>query len=74
MFINSSTPVLLAAENGYEAVVKLLLAKAGVSLDSKDSDSRTPLSLAASMEQKWWVPKPECEAVMELLLASTPLS
>lgn len=41
------TPLLLAAKEGHEAVVKLLLEKQGVELNSKDNNSQTPLSLAA---------------------------
>jgi ankyrin repeat protein len=40
------TPLLLAAVNGDEAVVKQLLEK-GADLESKDDDCRTPLSWAA---------------------------
>ena len=41
------TPLSLAAENGYEGVVKLLLEKAA-DIDSKDTnDGRTPLWWAA---------------------------
>ncbi len=43
----SWTPLLWAADNGHEAVVKLLLAKDGVDQDSKDDYNRTPLLLAA---------------------------
>ncbi|KFY29889.1 hypothetical protein V493_02217 [Pseudogymnoascus sp. VKM F-4281 (FW-2241)] len=41
------TPLLLAAKDGHEAVVKLLLEKQGVEPNSKDNNSQTPLSLAA---------------------------
>jgi ankyrin repeat protein len=37
------TPLLYAAENGHEAVVKLLLEQ-GAELETKDLDGRTPLS------------------------------
>lgn len=40
-------PLLLAAGNGHEAVVKLLLAKDVVDPDSKDKFGQTPLSWAA---------------------------
>ena len=56
----SQTPLLWAAENGHEAIVKLLLASEA-EVDSKDYISRTPLSRAAGNG---------LEAVVKLLLAS----
>ncbi|KAI9774450.1 MAG: hypothetical protein M1839_001733 [Geoglossum umbratile] len=54
------TPLLWAAQKGHEAVVKLLLAKDGVDINSKDSRwGQTPLSWAA------WEGR---EAVVKLLL------
>ncbi|RYO82219.1 hypothetical protein DL766_006352 [Monosporascus sp. MC13-8B] len=41
-------PVLYAAENGYEGVVKLLLETGKVDANSKDRFNRTPLSYAAA--------------------------
>src|ERR1700722_18970983 len=41
------SPLSIAAENGRETVVKLLLAQDDVDADSKDSDDQTPLSWAA---------------------------
>jgi len=41
------SPLSIAAENGREAVVKLLLARDDVDADSKDLRGRTPLSWAA---------------------------
>jgi ankyrin repeat protein len=57
--IYSQTPLSWAAENGHEAVVKLLLEK-GAELDSKDNIyGRTPLS---------WAAKTGREAMVKLLL------
>jgi hypothetical protein len=57
------TPLSYAAENGYEAIVKLLLAIEGVDADSKTTGAynagRTPLSFAAERGH---------EAVVKLLL------
>jgi len=41
------TPLMWAAENGHEGMVKLLLDRKGVNPDSKDRDGRTPLWSAA---------------------------
>jgi ankyrin repeat protein len=45
-------PLSRAARNGHYAVVELLLAKDGVSLNSKDKYGRTPLRWAAEKEYK----------------------
>lgn len=58
---SNQTPLLLAARNGHEAVVKLLLATEGVNPDSIDSFGDTPLSLAAQNGH---------ETVVKLLLAT----
>ena len=54
------TPLSRAAENGHEAVVRLLLVEDGVNPDAKDRYRRTPLSWAAENGH---------EAVVRLLLA-----
>jgi ankyrin repeat protein len=53
------TPLSWAAEQGHEAVVKLLLKTGKVDVDAKDNDSRTPLSWTAEQGHK---------AVVKLLL------
>jgi ankyrin repeat protein len=53
------TPLSRAAENGYEAVVKLLLDTGNVDINSKDNRGRTPLLWAAQNGH---------EAVVKLLL------
>jgi hypothetical protein len=55
---NQRTPLLWAAQYGYEVIIKLLLEK-GADLESKDNDGQTPLSSAAQYGH---------EAVIKLLL------
>ncbi|RYP10462.1 hypothetical protein DL764_000645 [Monosporascus ibericus] len=44
---HGQTPLFLAAEQGHEAVVELLVERDDVEADSKDEDGQTPLLLAA---------------------------
>jgi ankyrin repeat protein len=58
---HGQTPLSLAAEKGHEGVVKLLLARSDIQVDSKDTSfGRTPLLLAA---------KKGHEGIVKLLLA-----
>jgi ankyrin repeat protein len=57
---NGLTPLFLAASNGHEALVELLLEQDGVVADSKDNHCRTPLLWAAEKGH---------EVVVKLLLA-----
>ncbi len=57
---NSQTPLSLAAEEGHEAMVKLLLSRDDVAADSRDEGDRTPLFCAA---------KGGHEAIVKLLLS-----
>ena len=44
---SGQTPLLCAAENGHDGIVKLLLMREDVNPDSLNEFGRTPLSLAA---------------------------
>ena len=54
------TPLSKAAEEGHEAVVRLLLSRDAVAVDSQDNEGQTPLSWAAERGK---------EAVVRLLLS-----
>jgi ankyrin repeat protein len=58
-FVHGQTPLSWAAENGREAVVRLLLRTGRVDADSKDYGGRTPL---------WWAAGKGHESVVQLLL------
>ncbi|KAH8692543.1 hypothetical protein GQ44DRAFT_596352, partial [Phaeosphaeriaceae sp. PMI808] len=51
-------PLLWAAQNGYETVVKMLLSTGKVDIDLKDQGGQTPLS---------WAARNGHEAVVQLL-------
>ncbi len=46
-------PLLWAVRNGHSEIVKLLLEKEGVDVDSKGKYGSTPLSLAAEIGRSW---------------------
>jgi ankyrin repeat protein len=54
------TPLFLAASNGHDAIVQLLMARSDVEVNTNDKDGWTPLSLAADKGH---------DAVVRLLLA-----
>ncbi|KAH8698036.1 hypothetical protein GQ44DRAFT_633547 [Phaeosphaeriaceae sp. PMI808] len=55
---NYLVPLLWAAQNGYETVVKMLLSTGKVDIDLKDQGGQTPLS---------WAARNGHEAVVQLL-------
>ncbi|OCL01946.1 hypothetical protein AOQ84DRAFT_199979 [Glonium stellatum] len=59
---NDQTPLLLAAQHGHEAVVRLLVERDDVEADAKDRFGQTPLSWAAGAGE---------EAVVRLLSSGT---
>ncbi|KAM3433601.1 hypothetical protein MY4824_005905 [Beauveria thailandica] len=58
---HSQTPLMYAAESGYESIVRLLLAMEKVDVNAKDHYGWTPLSIAAMNGHK---------SIVELLLAT----
>lgn len=49
---DSQTPLLRAAENGHEGIVRMLLKRNDVNPDKSDKRNKTPLSLAAQNEHE----------------------
>ena len=76
--ISGRTPLSIAADQGHEEVVKLLLARNDVEVDSMDGDSCTPLSNAADQGHeevvKLLLTRNDVEAGLKDNAGRTPLS
>jgi ankyrin repeat protein len=72
------SPLSIAAENGHETVVELILAQDNVEINSRDEYSQTPLSWAAQNGHeavvKMLLARDDIDAVSKDLYGETPLS
>ncbi|KAI9747798.1 MAG: hypothetical protein M4579_007384, partial [Chaenotheca gracillima] len=67
-------PLTFAAEDGYAAIVRLLIGRPGVEIDPTDEYGRTPLLFAARGRPSRCNPVADFEAVMALLLSTNEIN